>query len=543
MSSSCNDRVIVVLPAPSGPINATVTTPWHLTRRWMNDRYLERERPCADTQGAKTSPYRPPCISRPPSLISIPGGVQREVAVSQVLASAVDAAAVPVRSHWRGRLLNEHVRVAALLAFDTIAFVATVTAMGVGTHLAVVYYAAVVAGFVAAGMYRPRLLLSALDDVPCVVAAFGAGAIAVVTVYNAVVGSVPSRVLVAAPVLIVAALTARAVAYAGLHWARRTGLVTHRALLVGGGRVANGLSQELIEHPEYGLTPVGYLDDRPLVGASDWPVPCVGGCEDLANVIRKLDVGNVIVAFGSGRESAMVDVLRTCDRFECDILYVPRLFELSAAGRTMDLVWGTTLVRLPRAPFRSPAWQVKRLIDIVLSGLALVVMAPVMLVCALLVKINVGSPVLFRQQRLGLDQKPFTLYKFCTLRPGSSQEGSWSIADDARVGRVGRLLRRTSLDELPQLWNVLRGDMSLVGPRPERPVFAARFGEEIPRYAARHRFPAGLTGLAQVHGLRGDTSIAHRARFDNLYIENWSLWGDAKILLRTVGQLFRASGR
>ena len=170
-------------------------------------------------------------------------------------------------------------------------------------------------------------------------------------------------------------------------------------------------------------------------------------------------------------------------------------------------------------------------------------LAPVLAVCAVAVAAGVGRPVLFRQARVGLDGRQFTLVKFRSLTPVDEQESSshWNIAQDARMSRVGRLLRRSSLDELPQLWNIVRGDMSLVGPRPERPSFVDQFTNSFPRYMARHRVPAGLTGWAQVHGLRGDTSIEDRARFDNHYIENWSLWQDVTIILRTVAQVAKGS--
>jgi lipopolysaccharide/colanic/teichoic acid biosynthesis glycosyltransferase len=167
-----------------------------------------------------------------------------------------------------------------------------------------------------------------------------------------------------------------------------------------------------------------------------------------------------------------------------------------------------------------------------------------MAICALMSWWETGV-VLFRQERVGMDGRPFTVLKFCSLRPTADSEAAttWNIGTDTRVRPLGRFLRRTSLDELPQLWNVLRGDMSLVGPRPERPHFVDEFTRRYPRYTARHRVPVGLTGWAQIHGLRGDTSISDRAGFDNFYIENWSLWGDIKILLRTAAQVVKVAGR
>jgi lipopolysaccharide/colanic/teichoic acid biosynthesis glycosyltransferase len=210
----------------------------------------------------------------------------------------------------------------------------------------------------------------------------------------------------------------------------------------------------------------------------------------------------------------------------------------------MDSVWGIPLIRQRRAPFRTVSWQVKRALDVVLSAVALTGLAPLLAVLALAVRLEGGPGVLFRQTRVGMDNRPFELLKLRSLRPATEDESAtrWTIVDDERLGPVGRLLRASSLDELPQLWNILRGDMSLVGPRPERPHFVSSFASTLPRYVARHRVPAGLTGWAQVHGLRGDTSIAERARFDNYYIENWSLWADAKIVLRTVSSVLRRSG-
>jgi exopolysaccharide biosynthesis polyprenyl glycosylphosphotransferase len=210
----------------------------------------------------------------------------------------------------------------------------------------------------------------------------------------------------------------------------------------------------------------------------------------------------------------------------------------------MDEVWGLPLVRLRRAARRSRGWEVKRLFDIVVAALALLALAPLFAVVAALVRREGGPGVLFRQERVSVDGTHFELLKFRSLKPVDETESAthWNIAHDDRLGPVGRFLRKTSIDELPQLINILRGEMSLVGPRPERPHFVHQFTEAHPRYVARHRVPSGLTGWAQVHGLRGDTSIADRARFDNFYIENWSLWLDLKIILRTVGSVVRGTG-
>jgi lipopolysaccharide/colanic/teichoic acid biosynthesis glycosyltransferase len=205
---------------------------------------------------------------------------------------------------------------------------------------------------------------------------------------------------------------------------------------------------------------------------------------------------------------------------------------------------GDPLVRLRRAAFRQSSRVLKRAFDVVVATMGIVLTAPVMVVSAIAVRLAVSRHVLFRQPRVGVDGRPFTLLKFRTL-PVTEDANSatrWSVAGDHGISRTGRLMRRLSLDELPQLFNVLRGDMSLVGPRPERPHFVDQFARSYPHYRSRHRMPSGLTGWAQVHGLRGDTSIDDRARFDNVYIDSWTLWRDVAILVRTAGQVIGARG-
>jgi exopolysaccharide biosynthesis polyprenyl glycosylphosphotransferase len=186
----------------------------------------------------------------------------------------------------------------------------------------------------------------------------------------------------------------------------------------------------------------------------------------------------------------------------------------------------------------------KRLVDVLVSGLLLLLLLPVLVLLALAVRIDGGPGILFRQERVGVDGHTFNVLKFRSLKPVDEKESAttWNVSHDDRVSVIGRFLRKTSLDELPQLINILRGDMSLVGPRPERPHFVHQFRVAYPSYEARHRVPSGLTGWAQIHGLRGDTSIADRARFDNYYIENWSMWLDVKIVLRTISSVLRGAG-
>jgi exopolysaccharide biosynthesis polyprenyl glycosylphosphotransferase len=433
---------------------------------------------------------------------------------------------------------------AALVAADLVAFAPAVALTSTAGPKTAAVLAIILVLFQTGGLYRPRLSLSVLDDGPAVMGrALAAGAAAMVLggLDDGVAGTAR---LATSALFGVLCLATRAAAYSGIRALRRRGRLQQRTLLLGAGTLAGALASNLVSHPEYGLRPVGMLDDEPLLEEDQRAVPVLGGYEALPQVVRENQVDVVIVTFGSLREFSMVPLLRACDRLAFDIYFVPRLYEMHAVTRDTEVLWGVPLLRTRRAPFRTGSWTAKRLSDLVITSLVLLLVFPLLLVCGGLARWETGR-MLFRQTRVGLDGRPFTLYKFCSLCPDGESEGRtrWNIGTDDRVGPIGRFLRRTSLDELPQLVNVLRGDMSLVGPRPERPYFVDEFTRQYPWYTARHRVPSGLTGWAQVHGLRGDTSIADRARFDNFYIENWSLWGDIKILIRTVGQVLTAGGR
>ncbi|SOC47738.1 Undecaprenyl-phosphate glucose phosphotransferase [Blastococcus aggregatus] len=401
------------------------------------------------------------------------------------------------------------------------------------------------------GLYRSRLSLSALDDLPTLVgralAAAALSALAQIAWAELTSGvyDVNWSYLGGAMVVTVTVALCRALGYAVVRRARAHRLVAHRTLILGAGRVGSQVADVLRAHPEYGLHPIGFLDADPPDTDPPRILPVLGGPEAFTHVLLQGGVRAVIVAFSSMKESQMVSLIRTCDRLSCELFVVPRLFELHQVESSMDTAWGFPLVRLRRATYRSRAWGMKRAMDVLVSGVTIVLLAPLLGLISLAVRLDGKGDILFRQERVGVDGHHFELMKFRSLRPASEAESqtTWNIGDDPRLTRVGRFLRSTSLDELPQLYNILRGDMSLVGPRPERPHFVSQFQSLYPSYEARHRVPSGLTGWAQVHGLRGDTSIADRARFDNYYIENWSLWLDIKIILRTFSAVLLGAGR
>jgi exopolysaccharide biosynthesis polyprenyl glycosylphosphotransferase len=220
---------------------------------------------------------------------------------------------------------------------------------------------------------------------------------------------------------------------------------------------------------------------------------------------------------------------------------LPRFFELGfgAKDNDVDVVWGYPLLRIRRNAMRLSPRVAKRLFDVCVAGFMLVLCSPLYGVLALGVKISSAGPVFFRQSRVGKRGKIVKVLKFRSMRVNGDSDTQWDVTADERVTPIGKLMRKTSLDELPQLWNVMRGDMSLVGPRPERPFFVEQFQQEVPHYKDRHRVQSGLTGLAQVNGLRGNTSIDERAWFDNHYIDNWSMSDDLVILARTAGAVIK----
>jgi exopolysaccharide biosynthesis polyprenyl glycosylphosphotransferase len=401
-----------------------------------------------------------------------------------------------------------------------------------------------------AGLYRSRLSLSVLDDVPRLAGRWlAAVALAVLgqVLWSKAVWKdylVDWRFLWGAMAIGGFVVLLRALGYGLVRRMRRAGWVSHPTLILGAGRVGNQVGEILRAHRQYGLEPIGFVDDDPSVTDEHALLPLLGGLKDLARVLRAYSVRDVVIAFSAVKESEMVAVIRACDRLRCELFVVPRLFELQHVHEDMDNAWGLPLVRLRRATYRSRAWHIKRLVDVLVSGTLVLIMLPALAVVALVVRIDGGPGILFRQERVGVDGRNFDVLKFRSLKPVDETESAttWNVSHDARLSSIGRFLRKSSLDELPQLFNILRGDMSLVGPRPERPHFVDQFRAAYPSYEARHRVPSGLTGWAQVHGLRGDTSIADRARFDNYYIENWSLWLDVKIVLRTFASVIRADG-
>ncbi|HUP33396.1 MAG TPA: sugar transferase [Gaiellaceae bacterium] len=408
----------------------------------------------------------------------------------------------------------------------------------------------VMALFAARGMYRPRLGIRVLDDFRAVLTTTALAAMVVLS----------ARVFFGNDVAVadqMARLWAFAAAYVvggrGLvYWlelrARRASRAAHPTLILGAGRVGRLTAKRLLENPELGLLPVGFLDKDPLLNGSALPLPVLGASWDLERVVREHGVTQVIVSFSTAPHEVLLRLCNRCEQLGVEVAFIPRFFERMTERLDIEHLGGLPLLFARKSDPRGSRFALKYAADRVVAAALLVLLAPVFLVAAAAVRLSVGSPVVFRQRRVGRDGRPFQMLKLRTMVGEPAESRPLDLPPDTAPGgvegadrrtRVGELLRRTSLDELPQLVIVLRGEMSLVGPRPERPEFVSLFSDRVHRYDDRHRVKAGITGWAQVNGLRGKTSISDRAEWDNHYIENWSLWFDVKILLLTVGSVFR----
>jgi exopolysaccharide biosynthesis polyprenyl glycosylphosphotransferase len=401
------------------------------------------------------------------------------------------------------------------------------------------------------GVYRERLRIVVLEDLGHGIAAVAVACLTVIVLMLAFdVNERPSplvaRVWLVASVLVVAA---RALLANLQHWARIRHGVSEPALIVGAGLIGQHVARRLLAHPEYGLSPVGFLDADPMDGEGlpGSAPPLLGDPDDLVDVVGRTGARHVILAFSREPDRDLLRVARCSQSLGLHLAVVPRLFDAMSYRAELEHLGALPVFGMRPVDPRGAAFAVKHALDRLLAGVTTVAVSPLLLLLAAGVRLTSPGPILFRQRRVGRDGQLFDVLKFRSMRLDGSRRsfrlaaGSapGGVEGDDRRTTLGRFMRRSSLDELPQLLNVLKGEMSLVGPRPERPEFVSLFEEEIARYGERHRVRAGITGWAQVNGLRGQTSIADRAEWDNYYIENWSLWLDFKILVLTVLAVFR----
>ncbi len=320
-------------------------------------------------------------------------------------------------------------------------------------------------------------------------------------------------------------------------WLRERGWGKDRVLLVGGGDMAQAILQQIMSSPFLGYELIGVVDDN-LEQTSVQEIPILGAIEDLPHLINHHDIDEVIIAMPEKGHRETVRIISYCERGRVSIKIFPDVFQFVTSQASIDHLGGLPLLSVRDNALRGYMLLFKRAIDIIGALVGLVLFSPFMFMVAIAIKLESPGPVFFIQDRMGLDGKPFKMLKFRSMRRDAEVSGpGWTTEDDPRQTRLGTFLRRFEVDEFPNFINVLLGEMSLVGPRPEQAHYVNQFQQIVPRYMDRHHEKGGMTGWAQVNGLRGDTSIAERTKYDLWYSENWSILLDVKIVLRTVWQI------
>ena len=431
---------------------------------------------------------------------------------------------------WRERAARRISRITPVLAMplaDVLGLAAAIGVAGRAGLPSVPYALAVLAILAASGQHRLRVCLRVADQAGRILTAAALPLLILLPWMPA--GATVRQAIWSAGLV----FAFRIAVSAALRAAHRSGLLTEPALVIGAGTFGAHIGELMRAHPEFGLRPEGYLDEGPP--RRDLALPSLGAPADLADVVARHGIRRVIVCYAACKDEDLVTVLRASRPLRADVCVVPRLYELGAAvpRSCLDELWGIPLIPLRRLGHLRTGLWLKRMFDTIMAGAVLLAAAPVLLVLAVAIRLQSGQTPLFRQVRDTGTGRSAEILKLRTLSEHGDPDTSWT-GGTQESSALGRWLRVTHLDELPQLVNVLRGELSLVGPRPERPYFVQHFGREILRYSDRARMPAGITGWAQVHGLNGDTSIFERARFDNQYIEYWSPWLDVVILGRTL---------
>ena len=307
-------------------------------------------------------------------------------------------------------------------------------------------------------------------------------------------------------------------------------------LLAGYFRAGEEYINRILGNPEWGYVVCGILDDFVPAGTLYRGIKVLGRIDNLHEILPENELDEIAITLSLKDYDRLEEIVSICEKFGVHTKFIPDYNSMIPSRPYTEDLMGLPVINIRYVPLSNTLNSMaKRLVDIVGSLAGVVVTSPIMLIAAIAIKISSPGPVIFKQERVGLHSKSFYMYKFRSMeqQKPSEEQKAWTVKNDPRVTGIGRILRKTSLDELPQLFNILRGDMSLVGPRPERPHFVEKFKEEIPRYMVKHQVRPGLTGWAQVNGYRGDTSIRKRIEYDLYYIENWSMLLDIKIIFRT----------
>lgn len=397
---------------------------------------------------------------------------------------------------------------------------------------AVIYYAC--------GVYAPKRTVRRRFEIFGIIKANTIGIVALIIALYMIIREINfSRSVIALFYIFNVGITSsfRLALRRGLRTIRRKGYNLKHILLVGYSRAAEEYIDRLTDNPQWGYVACGILDDHIPAGTVYKGVKVLGRLGNLEVILPENKLDEIAISLSLQDYDHLEGIVATCEKSGVHTKFIPDYNSLIPSRPYTEDLMGLPVINIRHVPLTNTLnWWMKRMVDILVSLVGLVVASPVMIVSAIAVGCTSRGPVIFKQERIGLHNKPFRMYKFRTMevqKPSAEKKG-WTTKNDPRVTKVGKFLRKTSIDELPQLFNILMGDMSVVGPRPERPQFVEQFKEEIPRYMVKHQVRPGLTGWAQINGYRGDTSIKRRIEFDIFYIENWTMSFDIKIMFLTI---------
>ena len=416
-----------------------------------------------------------------------------------------------------------------------------VTALSVETYFSALYF--IVPGYVALyyffNMYTPRRTTRRKYEIAGLIKANTTGTMLFMVVLYAFKIEHFSRLLVGLfyVITIILSTLSKTMIRNILQYFRKKGYNLKYVLLVGYSRAAEEYVTRINANPQWGYVIRGILDDRVPSGTLYKGVKVLGRIENLLYILPENKLDEIAVTLALEDYNRLERIVDLCEKSGVHTKFIPDYNNFVPSRPYTEDLMGLPVINIRYVPLTNTLnWMAKRAVDVLGALFGLLVSSPFMLLAAILVKATSPGPVIFKQERVGLHNKPFYMYKFRTmeLQKPSQEKKAWTVKDDPRVTKVGKVLRKTSLDELPQFFNILAGEMSLVGPRPERPLFVEKFKEEIPRYMIKHQVRPGLTGWAQINGYRGDTSIRKRVEYDIFYIENWTMSLDIKIMFLTI---------
>ena len=416
-----------------------------------------------------------------------------------------------------------------------------VTALSVETYFSALYF--IVPGYVLLyyvfNMYTPKRATRRKYEIAGIIKANTVGTMLFMVVLYAFKIEHFSRLLVGLFYImnIVLATFSKTMIRNVLQYFRKKGYNLKYVLLVGYSRAAEEYITRINANPQWGYVVRGILDDRVPSGTLYKGIKVLGKIENLLYILPENKLDEIAVTLALEDYNRLERIVDLCEKSGVHTKFIPDYNSIVPSRPYTEDLMGLPVINIRYVLLTNTLnWIAKRAIDVVGSLVGLIIASPVMLIAAVFVKTSSPGPIIFKQERVGLHNKPFYMYKFRTMemQKPSQEKKAWTVKGDPRVTKVGKILRKTSLDELPQLFNILAGEMSLVGPRPERPLFVEKFKEEVPRYMIKHQVRPGLTGWAQINGYRGDTSIRKRIEYDIFYIENWTMSLDFKIMFLTI---------